>query len=235
MKKILFSLLFILPLIINAQSEKRKLRSPIWLTHTKNTNIVGLSLGFYPESLFNNNKTDNSSVNTFGIRLEATPFSFLDFLFFYPDMPYDDQEYKNLFNDKYNVCQKIYGLNISTGSDEEIDVHGLSIFGLTHYSRKNNGMTITGVANVIVKANGVFIAGGGNVMYQSNGLMISALNNEANRFNGVQISGRNIIEEKGTGVQIGVYNEANNFKGIQLGLWNKNHKRSLPILNWNFK
>jgi hypothetical protein len=39
----------------------------------------------------------------------------------------------------------------------------------------------------------------------------------------------------GRGVQIALFNSSMNFKGIQIGLWNKNQKRSLPFINWNFK
>lgn len=37
------------------------------------------------------------------------------------------------------------------------------------------------------------------------------------------------------GLQIGIRNKSDNMKGIQIGLWNVNGKRKLPIINWNFK
>ena len=37
------------------------------------------------------------------------------------------------------------------------------------------------------------------------------------------------------GIQIGLINKTKKLRGFQFGLWNKNEKRSLPILNWNFK
>ncbi|WP_041557704.1 LA_2272 family surface repeat-containing protein [Cellulophaga algicola] len=80
------------------------------------------------------------------------------------------------------------------------------------------------------------IAYGGNDVYHGNGIMVGTLfGNSTNSFNGLQISAANFISEKGTGLQIGIFNSATNFRGLQLGLWNKNSKRSLPFINWQFK
>jgi hypothetical protein len=35
------------------------------------------------------------------------------------------------------------------------------------------------------------------------------------------------------GLQIGIFNASKHTKGVQLGIWNKNEKRKLPIINWN--
>lgn len=210
--------------------EKRKLRFPAWITHSKNTDIVGLSLGAFPTDFSDANKL----TRTFGVRLEVFPLSFLYFLA--PRSPISRTE------DDYNsaiegfVTQQIYGLNLSTGTFENIDAYGLSITGFMHYSRKNNGISIAGMTNSIERANGLIIGFGGNEVYQGNGIMLASVwGNGANRFNGIQISVENHIFEKGTGIQIGLFNKAKNFRGIQLGLWNKNDKRSLPIINWQFK
>ena len=74
----------------------------------------------------------------------------------------------------------------------------------------------------------------GNEVYSGNGMMISGVVNYAQQFNGMQISLSNHINNRGAGLQIGLFNRAKNFRGIQLGLWNKNDKRSLPIINWQF-
>ncbi|MFU8844655.1 MAG: LA_2272 family surface repeat-containing protein [Bacteroidales bacterium] len=37
------------------------------------------------------------------------------------------------------------------------------------------------------------------------------------------------------GIQIGLINKTRRLNGVQLGIWNQNEKRSLPIVNWNFK
>lgn len=37
------------------------------------------------------------------------------------------------------------------------------------------------------------------------------------------------------GVQIGLVNNAAKLRGFQIGLWNTNQKRSLPLFNWCFE
>ena len=37
------------------------------------------------------------------------------------------------------------------------------------------------------------------------------------------------------GVQIALFNKSSDMRGIQIGLWNMNGKRSLPLINWQFK
>lgn len=232
-KHICIIFLVLITVNINAQdslSTERELRFPAWITHSKNTDIVGLSLGFFP--------TDYNSVNhltrSYGIRLEAFPLSFLYFLA--PRSPISTSEKAYLSTLKGHVTQKIYGLNISTGTFESIDAYGISLTGFMHYSRKNNGIAIAGMTNSIERANGLVIGFGGNGVYEGNGIMLASVwGNETMRFNGLQISGFNSILEKGTGIQIGLWNTAKNFRGIQLGLWNKNDKRSLPLINWQFR
>lgn len=66
-----------------------------------------------------------------------------------------------------------------------------------------------------------------------NGLSISAIN-ITNEINGVSVGVIRNFAEKCSGVQIGLINESDDLKGFQFGLWNKNNKRSLPFINWNF-
>ncbi|MDO5979854.1 LA_2272 family surface repeat-containing protein [Flavivirga spongiicola] len=209
----------------------RKLRGPIWTTHSMNTDIVGVSLGAFPTDYNNKHKL----TRTFGIRIEIFPLS--PFYFLAPRTPISTNEvaYKKHMENT-SVTQQIYGLNISTGTFEGIDSYGISLTGFMHYSRKNNGVSIAGLTNSIERANGIVASFGGNQVYQGNGIMIASVwNNVARRFNGMQIAAENYIYEKGRGVQIGVFNKAKNFRGIQLGIWNKNDKRSFPIINWQFK
>ena len=214
----------------NEIEEKRNLRFPVWITHSKNTDILGLSLGAFPTDYGN----DNRLTRTFGVRLEVFPLSF--FYFLAPKTPISNNEetYQSFMNG--HTTQQIYGLNLSTGTFEGIDAYGVSVTGFMHYSRKNNGISIAGMSNSIERANGIIIGFGGNEVFQGNGIMLASVwGNGAIRFNGVQISVENVIFEKGRGVQIGFFNRAKNFRGIQLGLWNKNDKRSFPIINWQFK
>ena len=209
---------------------ERKFRFPAWITHSKNTDIAGLSLGFFPTDY----NDDKKLTRTYGVRLEVFPLSFVYFMAPKTPISYSDDDYKSYM--KGTTTQQIYGLNLSTGTFESIDAYGISITGFMHYSRKNNGIAIAGLTNSIERANGLVIGIGGNETYKANGIMISSVwGNNSKYFNGIQIAAENYILGKGRGIQIGVFNKAKNFRGIQLGLWNKNDRRSFPLINWQFR
>ncbi len=231
MKKLLITfVLFTITISINSQNQK--FRPLLWTTHDTNVDIAGLAFGLSQGTFTRNN--NNSLIRVYGIRLEVNPFSFLHFLV--PGTPISRSKEAYIKTMAAKVDKKTYGFNISTGSFQDQDTYGISLTGFMHYSRKNNGISIAGMTNSIERANGIVIGFGGNQIRKGNGLMISsAWGNFADHFNGIQISMENHIVGKGTGIQIGIFNKATNFKGIQLGLWNKNDKRSLPIINWNFK
>jgi len=67
-----------------------------------------------------------------------------------------------------------------------------------------------------------------------NGLSVNLLWNIQQKINGAVIGLVNTTL-KTNGVQIGVYNRSVRLKGFQFGIWNVNEKRSLPLINWNFK
>ena len=228
----------------NGQKIKRKFRSPVWTYHTQNTDILGLSVGLIPGSI----SETKGTTKTFGTRLEIDPISVLYFLFGdHTDVSTSFEDYNRIMQN--NVSQISYGINISTGNYEHIDNYGISITALVQNTRKNYGISIAGWSNQIEKSNGI-IVGIGNTVFISNGIsiglsganaviangiQIGGMVNEVNFLRGLQIGFSNQIFENGQGLQIGVFNKSKNFKGIQLGLWNTNDKRSLPILNWNFK
>jgi len=261
MKRLFFIILISQIALTHAQTEHKKLRGPVWITHDDNTDIVGLSLGAYPRNILNDSI---GTVRTFGLRVEVFPLSPLYFLF--PSSPVSSNDKEYISKLQGSVTQQIYGINISTGTYERIDAYGISVSGITHYSRKNNGIALSGVTNNIERLNGIAISSYGNSIYKGNGLIIAGVGNNvkhfkgvavglfgnsiykgkglligggventAQYFSGIQIGIENYILEKGIGLQIGVFNKAVNFKGIQLGIWNKNQKRSLPFINWNFK
>ncbi|AXT20887.1 hypothetical protein D7030_11000 [Flavobacteriaceae bacterium AU392] len=212
--------------------QEQKFRFPVWISYAKNTDIAGISLSAFPTDLINETNYGNTR-RTFGLHTEV--FLLSPFYFLAPRSPLStsDKDYEFLIRTG-TVNQKIYGFNLTTGSFELIDSHGITITGFLHYSRKNDGIAIAGISNHIERANGLIISTLGNEAYKSNGILIG-FGNTVNYFNGLQLGGFNEIETKGVGVQIGVFNKAKNHRGIQLGLWNKNDKRSFPIINWNFK
>ena len=97
------------------------------------------------------------------------------------------------------------------------------------------GLSISG-GGVIgdMRVRGVSINGGISSVIEMTGVQITGLSNTTKEFKGVVISGLANRAIRGRGLQVGLLNHCKNLKGIQLGLWNVNSKRSLPFINWDF-
>jgi hypothetical protein len=93
----------------------------------------------------------------------------------------------------------------------------LSTFGT--WTDKVNGISFSLWMSAGTKVNGISCNLLWNLYHQINGVSIAAFN-------------RTAITK---GFQIGFLNKSNELRGFQFGIWNKNEKRSLPIINWNFK
>ena len=103
------------------------------------------------------------------------------------------------------------------------------------YFKEINGLQI-GLLNFDpTMINGLDINLTGSFMSVTNGVTISGVLNKHYIINGVTLASIGNHDSKCNGVQIGLINSCKDLKGIQLGLWNKNQKRSLPIINWCFK
>lgn len=229
MKKSILIVVLLISSFSNAQKQKIKL--PVWIFHSKNTDVIGLSLGIYPEESW---ALEDGMNRTYGIRLQTFPLA--PFYFLAPKSPLSTSDEKYIKTLKNPISQSVYGLNISTGTFEPIDAYGITAVGILNYSRKNNGLILAGASNFIERGNGIIIAGGGNGIYKGNGLVLSSVwGNNTKYYNGLQISAQNYITRKGSGLQIGIFNKAKDYRGIQIGLWNVNDKRKLPLINWQFK
>ena len=98
-------------------------------------------------------------------------------------------------------------------------IYGLQIKGLVMDDRSIvNGLNISWVGNIGGKTNGIIISPIVNVS-DVVGLTVAPMGNHGFYCRGVQI---------------GLFNSCDNLKGFQVGLWNKNQKRKLPIINWAF-
>ena len=82
------------------------------------------------------------------------------------------------------------------------------------------GLNLTGLLTVVDEIHGVTISGISNFAYIMKGVSIAGLRNRATY---------------ARGIQIGLFNKATEMRGFQFGLWNTNGRRSLPIINWQFK
>lgn len=105
----------------------------------------------------------------------------------------------------FHSFKKIHGLQIGLINMEPTVINGLDINAAGSFESKTNGVTISAVMNK---------------HYIINGLTVGIIGNHDTKCNGVQV---------------GLINSCKQLKGFQFGLWNKNQKRSLPLINWCFK
>lgn len=208
------------------QAQDRKLRLPIWVFNTVNTDIVGVSLGASPKAMFN----DTTLTRTYGLRIDASPLGILGPLM--PRSPVSTTHRAYQRSLEAHTSEVVHGVNLSPGSFF-FHINGVTASLLLQYSIKMNGVSVSGISNLIERQNGLAMAVLSNDVFQSNGLSLSA-GNYAHRLNGVQVGILNKVASSGRGIQIGLFNKATSFRGVQLGLWNKNGKRSLPFINWQF-
>ncbi|KAA6303082.1 MAG: hypothetical protein EZS26_000685 [Candidatus Ordinivivax streblomastigis] len=66
------------------------------------------------------------------------------------------------------------------------------------------------------------------------GITVSCFTGQHDVVNGFAISAIGNNDIQCNGAQVGLFNTCSDLRGFQFGLWNKNQKRALPIINWNF-
>lgn len=123
---------------------------------------------------------------------------------------------------------KLNGLNISSGCFfVNTSMNGLNISAGNKF-KNFNGISIAPLGTLADRQNG-FSVGMVNASNDLNGLVVGAYNQSV-KLDGLQIG---LVNQtiKNHGLQIGLFNRSYS-KGFQLGIWNKNAKRSLPIFNW---
>ena len=206
-------LLVFLGSISSAYGQINKERNIFWYIPSPDTRINGIAIGPMIQSLELDFDTNlNTVVN--GISFEIIGLGLL--LPIAPSSPIYDED-DEFYKDKNNLDSLvksyshpkylINGLAISPGGVAGYDVYvnGLNLSGLNTFTGKMNGVSLCLMFNISGVVNGVSIGGIGNNSIQTKGL------------------------------QIGVFNKTKRLRGFQIGLWNVNNKRSLPLINWNFK
>lgn len=111
---------------------------------------------------------------------------------------------------------------------EIISEHKMNKINGVQLSLMNMEPTITNGLEVNVSSNI-------NTYAKTNGVAISPLFNLHHELKGVSVAPLANVGQKCRGLQIGLYNNCKDFRGIQIGAWNENGKRKLPLINWNFK
>jgi hypothetical protein len=137
----------------------------------------------------------------------------------------DDLVIKNWYKTPY---LKLNGLNISSGCFfTTTSMNGLNI-SFANKFKDFNGISITPLGTMSDNQNGISL-GLINASNDLNGFVVGVYN-QSFKLDGLQIG---LVNRAGInhGLQIGLVNSSRT-KGFQVGVWNKNAKRSLPILNW---
>ncbi|MCD4791338.1 MAG: hypothetical protein K8R37_15190 [Bacteroidales bacterium] len=98
----------------------------------------------------------------------------------------------------------------------------------------HNGLLISPFGTFTDQVNGISFSLWMSMGKKINGLSLNLLWNLYEQINGISIGFVNHSAVT-KGIQIGIVNKTKKLRGFQFGLWNKNEKRSLPLINWNFK
>ncbi len=119
----------------------------------------------------------------------------------------------------------------------EIDKWSFDEIGSTAIPEKMNkinGLQLSIVNMEPTVTNGVEVNVSSNLGAPSiiNGVAISPLFNIHHTQKGIAIATFANVGAKCRGLQIGLFNNCSDFKGLQIGFWNKNGKRSLPLINF---
>jgi hypothetical protein len=168
--------------------------------------INGLALGFHPKNVKNVDYNERDSLVIRGLSIEISPFAIMSLISPKINGPFADSI--TIYNEviKKDWRVKILGVQLSAiNTINEMRLYGLNV---------------TGFITVVDELHGLSISGINNFSYLMNGLSIAGIRNRATF---------------AKGVQIGLFNKASDMRGVQIGLWNTNGKRSLPLINWQFK
>lgn len=178
----------------------------IVFTPCKREEVNGLAIGMRTKNTKNEQFAERDSLVLRGLALEINPFAIFSLMNPRIEGPFPDSLSVYYEQLKPAWTVKLHGMNLSlVNTINEMDLHGVSVSGC-----------ITAVDEI----HGVSISGISNFCYVLKGISIAALRNRSTHARGLQIA---------------LFNRATDLRGIQLGLWNRNAKRSLPIVNWQFK
>lgn len=192
---------------ISIDSSKTNNKYLIWGSPSKATHVHGIMFNVFPKTMKSLNG-DLSLPTINGIEFNINPISaFLPFIYLMYSM--DPNVHKPLSESlnevEFDSFKKVNGIELAFLNMEQTIINGIDINIAGSHESKTNGVSISGIINK---------------HYVVNGLTIGLIGNH---------------DIKCNGVQIGLINSSNQLKGLQFGLWNKNQKRSFPIINWAFK
>ena len=212
MKKIIF-LIIILCTVISSFSQsdtikidaKKKNRFVAWLIPSVAPNIYGIAIGPIGSEAFCNKPYTRFS---HGLNLQLIGEGFFQ-TFYITKIKFEDYDLSN---------------NSEAG-----------VFNDTLPKRAiHNGILLSPFGTFTDQVNGISFSLWMSMGKKINGLSVNLLWNRYEEINGITIGLVNhAVANKG--IQIGFVNKAKITRGFQFGIWNKNERRSLPLINWNFK
>lgn len=126
---------------------------------------------------------------------------------------------------------------VNIGTIDNWEIGEISMEPIPEKMNKINGMQLSIINMEPTVINGLELSLSSNLGAPSviNGVAISPLYNLHHTTNGAVVSTFANISAKCRGVQIALVNVCKDSKGVQIGFWNENEKRKLPLINWNFK
>ncbi|WP_028981748.1 LA_2272 family surface repeat-containing protein [Sporocytophaga myxococcoides] len=188
------------------QKEENKIykkKKGIWYTPCEVDEVAGVAFGIMTDNIKNIGFDEKDSLIVKGVAIEINPFAMIWLTNFLEKFPHEDSlEYYN------NIIANKWETSI-------------------------NGLNISALGSVLeAKINGVNIGGGNTMVNELNGFSISGISNFSYSMKGVCIAAVRNRSTVGKGLQIALVNKCKHYKGVQIGLWNINGKRSLPLINW---
>jgi hypothetical protein len=193
---------------LKAQVEPPKTRNGLWFLYSKAKTINGIGLSV--NALSDTEPYLNTTVN--GLNLQIDPIMFMAASIALVHLI--DPEFRN----RYSYGEDSMRTDSIRGFLPHLVTNGVNIKFTSAVTEKTNGLNIHLIDISDNSTNGMVIsfAGKRNVV---NGFAIAAFSN---------------VDKTVRGVQMGLFNKVHRLKGFQLGLWNINQKRSMPLINWAF-
>ena len=205
-------------------------RDGIWLSPLHTNKINGLSTGFITgldADLGYDDSTSHQIINGVNINADVTTILFtcggavyiaaygIHYLFHKKEIDSINAAYKS----RDTLCRQKKVEDKFDSATTSMRINGLSI-----------SPGVLGFANPDV--NGLIINGLISTCHNINGVSINGLGTISNSFKGIQVAGIYNKAIRGKGLQIGIVNRCKDLKGVQIGFWNINSKRKLPLINW---
>jgi hypothetical protein len=208
---------------------KRKQYFPIWTYHQDSITINGISLGLSTYDYHKRNTKTN------GIKLELIGTGWA-VMFMNPPVTFSNYSSTPYGYSVGNFSERVNGFYISgTGHACDCLINGISLGAIGQRNSQINGISATALFNYSGTHNGIQLSGITNNTSVMRGVQISIVENNIDEGAGLQLALISNVSTDFIGVQIGIFNRSENLKGIQIGLWNVNQERRMPLINWNFK